>query len=246
MPETRNIAELYRDKNQSYFSHVRWDIISLIQTGDHKILDVGCGAGRTLRELKALGKASEIVGIEINQKAAADSSDHLDGLFIGDVETIDLPYPDKYFDYILFGDVLEHLINPGVVLHKYRNLLSDDGYIIATVPNIKHYSVLLGLILFDEFKYTDGGLLDRSHLRFFTKKEIIRMFRDEQLEVADLFAIQKQSSVEQALHSSKITSRVLDSVLRPAYRLSRLPQNSFFAFQYVIKAKKRIKLKIDT
>jgi 2-polyprenyl-3-methyl-5-hydroxy-6-metoxy-1,4-benzoquinol methylase len=104
-----------------------------------------------LRGLKALGKASEIVGIEINQKAVADSSDHLDGLFIGDVETIDLPYPDKYFDYILFGDVLEHLINPGVVLHKYKNLLSDDGYIIATIPNIKHYRVLLGLILFDEF-----------------------------------------------------------------------------------------------
>ena len=183
MPEARNIAELYRDKNQTYFSNIRWDIISLIPTGDYKILDVGSGAGCTLRELKARGKASETVGIEINQKAAADSLDHLDGLIIGDVETMDLPYSDKYFDYILFADVLEHFINPSRVLHKCKNLLSDDGYIIAALPNIKHYSVLLGLILFDEFKYTDrGGLLDSSHLRFFTKKEIIRMFRDEQLE----------------------------------------------------------------
>jgi 2-polyprenyl-3-methyl-5-hydroxy-6-metoxy-1,4-benzoquinol methylase len=232
MPEARNITELYEDKNQTYFSHIRWEILRLIPTGDHKVLDVGSGAGRTLRKLKALGKASQIVGIEINQNATADSSDHLDRLFIGDVETIDLPYPEKYFDYILLADVLEHLINPSDVLRKCRNLLSDAGYIIASIPNIKHYSVLLALILFDEFKYTDrGGLLDTSHLRFFTKKGIIRMFRDEQLEVADLVAIHWQTPVERALHASKITSRLLDS-------------NTFFASQYLIKAKKRNKLKI--
>jgi 2-polyprenyl-3-methyl-5-hydroxy-6-metoxy-1,4-benzoquinol methylase len=233
MSEARNIAELYKYKNQTYFSYIRWEIISLIPTGDHKILEVGSGAGCSLRKLKALGKASEIVGIELNKKATADSSDHLDGLFIGNVETMDLPYSDKYFDYILFADVLEHLINPSDVLRKCKNLLSDDGYIIATVPNIKHYSVLLGLILFDEFKYTDrGGLLDTSHLRFFTKKGIKRMFRDEQLEVTELVAIQWQTRVERAFHVSKITSRLLDN-------------NSFFAAQYLIKAKKGDKLKID-
>jgi 2-polyprenyl-3-methyl-5-hydroxy-6-metoxy-1,4-benzoquinol methylase len=232
MPEARNIGELYRDKNQKYFSRINRGIISQIETGDHKILEVGSSAGCTLRALKALGKASEIVGIEINEKATADSSGHLDELFIGDVETIDLPYSDKYFDYILFADVLEHLINPNRVLHKCKNLLSDDGYIIATIPNIKHYSVLSGLILFDEFKYTDEGLLDSSHLRFFTKKEIIRMFRNEQLEIADLVVIQGQTCLERALRSSRITRRLLDN-------------NSFFAWQYLIKAKKRYKLKID-
>jgi 2-polyprenyl-3-methyl-5-hydroxy-6-metoxy-1,4-benzoquinol methylase len=230
MPQARKIAELYKDKNQTYFSVIRWEIISLIPTGDNKILEVGSGAGCTLRRLKALGKASEIVGIEINQKAAADSSDHLDGLFIGDVETMDLPYSDKYFDYILFADVLEHVVNPSDVLNKCKNWLSDDGFIIAIIPNIKHYSVLLGLVLFDEFKYTNYGLLDRSHLRFFTRKEIKRMFRDEQLEVAGLVAIQWQSRVERALHSSKIMSRLLGN-------------NSFFARQYLIKAKKEISSK---
>jgi 2-polyprenyl-3-methyl-5-hydroxy-6-metoxy-1,4-benzoquinol methylase len=230
MPEARKIAELYRDKNQIYSSFIRWEIISLIPTGDHKILDVGSGAGCTLRKLKALGKASEIVGIEINQKAAADSSDHLDALFIGDVETMDLPYSDKYFDYILLADVLEHLINPSDVLHKCKNLLSDDGYVIATIPNIKHYSVLLGLILFDEFRYTDHGVLDKSHLRFFTKKEIKRMFRDEQLEVVDLVALGLQKYGDQTLRSSKITSRLYSN-------------NSFFAYQYLIKAKKDISSK---
>ncbi len=235
MPETRNIAELYTDKNQNYFSNIKWEIIRLIPAGDHKILDVGSGAGCTLRKLKALRKASEIVGIEINRIAAADSSQYLDGLFIGDVETMDLPYSDKYFDYILFADVLEHLINPSDVLHKCKNLLSDDGYIIAIIPNIKHYSVLLGLILSDEFNYTKDGLLDISHLRFFTKKGIIRMFRDEQLEVADLIAIWQwfgMTRVERALHSSKITSRLVDN-------------NSFFAYEYLVKAKKRNKLKIN-
>lgn len=232
MQEARKIAELYEHKNQRYSSRIRWEIISLIPKGDHKVLDIGSGAGCTLRKLKALGKASEIVGIDINQKAAKDSSDHLDRLFIGDVETIDLPYPEKYFDYILLADVLEHLINPRKVLRKSRNLLSDDGYIIATIPNIKHYSILLGLVLFDEFKYTDNGVLDKSHLRFFTKKEIINMFRHEQLEVADLVCIQSPPTrVEKALRASKIVRRLLDN-------------NTFLAWQYLIKAKKEVNLKL--
>jgi len=174
----------------------------------------------------SIQQKNEIVGIEINQNATADSSDHLDRLFIGDIETIDLPYPEKHFDYILLADVLEHLIKPSDVLRKCWDLLSDDGSIIASIPNVKHYSTLLGLILFDEFKYTDrGGLLDSSHLRFFTKKGIIRIFRDEKFEVADLVAIQWQTRVERALRVSKITSRLLNN-------------NTFFACQYLVTAKK--------
>src|SRR5665647_1112893 len=186
MSKTDLKAGLHTNIDKAYFSNTRWEIIKLIPSGNHKILDVGCGAGGTLRKLKELGKANEIVGIEINEGVARNSSDALDELHIGDVETMDLPYPEKYFDYILFADVLEHLINPWRVLDIYRNLLKDDGYLIAILPNVRRYDVLMRLILFNEFRYSDEGILDRSHLRFFTKKETIKMFQDAQFEVVDL------------------------------------------------------------
>ena len=145
-------AEFYRNKDDAYWSWIRWDLIQLIPTGDHKILEIGCGAGHTLKKLKELGKAKEIVGIEINEQLTQDLSDNLDGLYVGDVEIMDLPNTEKYLDYILFGDVLEHLINPRRVLQRCRSLMSDDGFVIASIPNIKHHSILLRLILFDEFQ----------------------------------------------------------------------------------------------
>jgi 2-polyprenyl-3-methyl-5-hydroxy-6-metoxy-1,4-benzoquinol methylase len=233
-------AELYRNKDEAYSSYISWNMIQLIPAGNHKILEVGCGAGHTLKKLKELGKANEIVGIEINEQVTQNLSDTLDRFYIGDVETIDLPYTENYFDYILFGDVLEHLINPRRVLHSYKSLLRDDGHIIASIPNIKHHSVLLRLIFFDEFHYTDAGILDSSHLRFFTKKEIVKMFHDEKFEVVDLIPVEgiKPGKKYRDELFTFLNSRVFSylSSLQPLtmFFLDR----SFYAAQYIIKAKK--------
>jgi len=234
-------AELYRDKDEGYSSNIRWEIIQLIPAGNHKILEVGCGAGHTLKKLKELSKANETVGIEINEQVTQGLSDTLDRLYVGDVETIDLPHTENCFDYIIFGDVLEHLIDPRRVLHNYKSLVRDDGYIIASIPNIKHYSVLLRLIFFDEFQYSDAGILDRSHLRFFTKKEILKMFTDEKFEVVDLIPLDGSKPGEKKYKDTLFT--FLNSKLFPL--LSRLQiltlyfvDSSFYASQYIIKAKK--------
>jgi 2-polyprenyl-3-methyl-5-hydroxy-6-metoxy-1,4-benzoquinol methylase len=218
-------AELYRDKDEVYFSDVRWDIIQFVPNGSHKILDVGCGAGNTLIKLKELGKANEVVGIEIDEKAIQGVPDTLDKLHVGDAETIDLPYTDKYFDYILFADALEHFINPWRALHKYKSLLKDGGYIIASVPNIKNYYILKRLIFHDEFRYSDWGTLDRSHLRFFTKKEIIKLLKDENLEVTNLIYLPVRTKA--AKKAGKVT-----------FSSGLLNKSSFFAKQYLIKARK--------
>ncbi len=235
-------AELYRNKDEGYSSNIRWDMIQMISAGNHKILDVGCGAGHTLKKLKELGKANETVGIEINEQVTQDLSDTLDRLYVGDVETIDLPPTEKYFDYILFGDVLEHLIDPRRVLHIYKSLLRDDGYIIASIPNIKHYNVLLRLIFFDEFQYTDAGLLDSSHLRFFTKKEILKMFTDEKFDVVDLISVdgskpgKKFKDTLFTFLNSKLFSFLSQRLqILTMYFLD----SSFYASQYIIKAKKK-------
>jgi 2-polyprenyl-3-methyl-5-hydroxy-6-metoxy-1,4-benzoquinol methylase len=233
-------AELYWNKDEGYSSNIRWDIIQLIPAGNHKILEVGCGAGHTLKKLKELGKAKETVGIEINEQVTRELSHTLDRLYVGDVETVDLPPTENCFDYILFGDVLEHLIDPRGVLHSYKSLLRYDGYIIASIPNIKHYSVLLRLIFFDEFQYTDAGILDRSHLRFFTKKEILKMFTDEKFEVVDLIPVDGSKPGKRykdtlfTFLNSKLFAHLSSLQILTMYFLD----SSFYAAQYIIKAKK--------
>lgn len=241
MSKTDLKAELYRNKDEGYSSIIRWDIIPLIPTGDHKILEVGCGAGYTLKKLKELGKANEIVGIEINEQVTQDLSDTLDRFYIGDVETIDLPQNEKYFDFILFGDVLEHLINPRRVLRSYRSLLRDGGHVIASIPNIKYHSVLLPLIFLDEFQYTDFGILDSSHLRFFTKKEIVKIFNEEKFEVVDVVPIYDENRLGKKYRNTLFTflnSRLFSYLSRLQILIMYFMDNSFYAGQYIIKAKK--------
>lgn len=235
-------TDLYGKKFEAYSTSIRWEIIQLIPTGDHKILDVGCGAGQTLKKLKELGKANEIVGIEIDEQVTRDLSGTLDRLYVGDVETMDLPYTEKYFDYILFGDVLEHLINPRRVLHSYRKLIKDDGFIIASIPNIKYYSVVLRLLFYDEFQYTDAGILDSSHLRFFTKKEIINMFKEENFEVDDLIPVYVEGTPPKRYKSRLFTylsNRLFLCLSRSHILAMYFLDSSFYAYQYIIKAKKK-------
>jgi 2-polyprenyl-3-methyl-5-hydroxy-6-metoxy-1,4-benzoquinol methylase len=232
-------AELYRNKDGAYSSNIRWDMIQLIPAGDHRILEVGCGAGCTLMKLKELGKANEIVGIEIDEQVTQELAGTLDRLYVGDVETIDLPYTEKYFDYILFGDVLEHLINPRRVLHSYKSLLRDDGYIIASIPNIKNHKILVKLIFFDEFQYTDAGILDRSHLRFFTKKEMVKMFDDEKLKVVDLIPLYDEQLGKKHKIFTYLNSKLFWHLSsKQQILIMYFLDSSFHAVQYIIKAKK--------
>ncbi len=166
---------LYIDKSDDYFSNVRWDIISLIPDGPNRILEVGCGNGDTLLQLREIGKAKEIFGVELNEICCHTKSELFDGLFLGDIEESDIPFQDKKFDFIIFADVLEHLISPGQILQKFKILLNENGRIIASIPNIKHYSILFNLIFLDKFEYVPAGILDQSHLRFFKNGKYVEV-----------------------------------------------------------------------
>ncbi len=219
--------ELYQDKGDSYFSDTRWDIISLIPDGNHRILEVGCGTGNTLIKLRELKKAREIIGIELNYDVVQDNCNQLDAILVGDVEEIEPTFEESYFDYIIFADVLEHLVNPAAILERYSLYLKDTGHIIASIPNIKNYRILLDLVLYDKFEYVDAGILDRSHLRFFTRKEVYRLFDQVGLGVVSV--------------QSKFGGGHLGNIDRRLnYSLGRyLPGKSFLSVQYLITARKR-------
>jgi O-antigen biosynthesis protein len=164
-----------------YFSHPRPELTQLIPMVATKILDVGCGAGAIGLELLN-HQECEIYGIELNSFVANLARNHYQEVHIGDVETIKLPYPESFFDTILFGNILEHLKDPWEILKTYAKFLKPKGSIICSIPNIVHTEVLIPLLKSD-WHYVDEGILDRTHLRFFTPNSVHSLFPEDLFEV---------------------------------------------------------------
>jgi SAM-dependent methyltransferase len=209
------------ERDSHYYSHARDDLIRFIPPGTTKILEVGCGAGMTGKALREKG-FEKIVGIEINEEVARGGRAFYDQIVIGDVEKMHLPFEKEYFDCILYGDVLEHLVNPWEVLKDHQTILKKGGAIICSIPNVRNYRILKNLIFRGRWEYTDDGILDRSHLRFFTLDSIQGMLKEAGYEIEGLT---KRSS---GAHWVKWTHRLLGSHLI-----------EFLVRQYIIVARKR-------
>lgn len=211
----------YSEKASGYFGRVRKEILDLIPHGTQRLLDVGCGQG----ELGAAAKSSIgvpfVIGIELFQPAAEIARTKLDEVVIGDIENLDLRFPPESFDCIVCADILEHTRDPWHVLTNLGKLLRQDGVIVASLPNLRHLATILKIV-FDRFEYQEEGLLDKTHLRFFTLHTIRTMFRDSG------FVIDKVNSVR----SRKWKVRLLN-----ALSLGLLKE--FTVFQYVLVARRR-------
>jgi methionine biosynthesis protein MetW len=154
--------------------HVK--IISMIGKG-WRVLDVGCGVGNLGRYLKE-NFDCYVIGIEIDEDAAKIARKFYDEVIVGDVEellTRELKYPDNYFDAIIMADVLEHLKRPDTLLIKLKRYLKPEGIAVASIPNIGRLEIRLKL-LFGKFEYEETGILDKTHLRFFTLKTAKELF----------------------------------------------------------------------
>lgn len=178
---------IYKGKGKVYFGTCRKELIALIPQGNYRILDVGCGNGSTGEILKKSGKTREIVGIEIDASAAQKASQKLDKVISGDVEQIELPFKKGYFNYIICGDLIEHLIDPWNTLKKLSKYLSPNGFLIASIPNVRHWSVLKPLLFKNEWNYVEAGILDKGHLRFFTYNSILDLFTNSGFRVCKIF-----------------------------------------------------------
>lgn len=126
-----------------------------------------------------------IYGVEIEEEFAKAASKYTEMMYIGDIEKYDWLnfYKGFKFDHIIFSDVLEHLYNPEQALKEATNLLKENGTILVSIPNVAHSSIILSL-LHDKFEYRETGLLDKTHLRFFTKHSIEEMFEKLSLSIA--------------------------------------------------------------
>ncbi|GAC44154.1 bifunctional glycosyltransferase family 2 protein/class I SAM-dependent methyltransferase [Paenibacillus popilliae] len=165
--------------NPSYSSYIRTDILSFIDRPKDmpfRILEVGCGCGASLLKLKNEYPLVELYGIELNESAACMAA-LIANVESGNIETIELTYPEQFFDYIILGDVLEHLYDPWKVLTDISRCLKEEGNVLASIPNVMHFSLIRNL-LNGYWTYRDSGLLDRTHVRFFTFYEICKLFKE--------------------------------------------------------------------
>lgn len=145
-------------------AHVK---IKALVEKDKKVLDVGCATGKLASELKTNGNI--VYGIEIDPEQAEIARSICEKVFVGNIEDTQLDLREKFFDVIVFADVLEHLKKPEEVLMKMKRFLKDDGFMVISLPNIAHISIRKNLLL-GSFNYSELGILDRTHLRFFTLK----------------------------------------------------------------------------
>lgn len=179
------------NQSDDYFQGQRSEVAHLVPQSCDRILDVGCGFGGLGRELKSRGFSS-ISGIELNPEAAPNLLGVYEKYWIGDVEAFCLPQDAEYFDCIIFADVLEHLKDPWVTLSRYVKWLKPGGVIVASIPNVRNIALMYNLIIRGRWQYQDSGLLDRTHLRFFTRTEIVKMFENAGLRI-DLISENKES-----------------------------------------------------
>jgi O-antigen biosynthesis protein len=140
------------------------------------VLEVGCATGY-MSDVLVRRKGCRVAGIELDPTAAAEASAYCERVIVGDVETLDLKdhLEGERFNAVLFADVLEHLREPAAVLRRVQPFLAEGGAVVASIPNIAHISVRLAL-LSGEFRYRNLGLLDETHLRFFTRASIVDLF----------------------------------------------------------------------
>jgi O-antigen biosynthesis protein len=160
-----------------YYNHDRPSIVAMISPGPNIILDLGCGAGAVGRKLREVGKAAEIVGVELFESAAQEAARHYTEVHSGDIEEMSLPY-SKRFDYVVCGDILEHLKDPYSVVKRIHGWLKDDGRFICSLPNVRYWRVLTDLVFRGAWDYSDAGIMDRTHLRFFTRRSCFKMLGD--------------------------------------------------------------------
>lgn len=212
-----------------YYTYERRNLTELMKadtTADIKILEVGCGMGATLGYLQSRYPNAEVYGIELIEDVAVLARKYLPNIICGNIEQMELPYHTEYFDYIIFADVLEHLHDPEKILKKVKNYVKPNGFILASIPNVMHYSVMLDLLK-GNFTYRDSGILDRTHLHFFTYNEIMRMFARCGCKVEEI------SGSTQDTAMTEDTKELYEKLLMlPGIA----PEYNFHTYQYLVRA----------
>jgi 2-polyprenyl-3-methyl-5-hydroxy-6-metoxy-1,4-benzoquinol methylase len=177
----------YEAKPRDYFCEPRLEMLPLVPANCRRLLDVGCGAGGFGEGLKQ-SRRVEVWGVEPMPSQAAIAATKLDHVVTGQFDE-ETELPEKAFDCIVFNDVLEHMVAPELALRYAKALLSPGGCVVASIPNVRHLPVIWDLVVHAQWEYRDCGILDKTHLRFFTRSSAVKLFESEQYAIEHIEGI---------------------------------------------------------
>jgi 2-polyprenyl-3-methyl-5-hydroxy-6-metoxy-1,4-benzoquinol methylase len=175
------LNKYYESKVSEYFQEERHEMLKYIPKDSQIVLDVGCSSG-TFGQILKSSRNIEVWGVELDRDAALEASKKLDRV-INDAFSPDLNLPRKGFDCIIFNDVLEHLPDPWAALTYSKELLKDGGIVVSSIPNVRYFNNAWEFLVEKNWEYADWGILDKTHLRFFTQKSILSLFKSLGYEV---------------------------------------------------------------
>ena len=186
----RSFENYYTEKDATYYSNVRLDLLKFLPSNSkQKVLEVGAGGGHTLRYIKENNLASYACGVELFEfKDSNQNHASIDQFVIANIEKKDLKLSQNAFDVIILADVLEHLEDPWDVLKYLEQFLTDGGYFLVSLPNIREINALQKIVFKGSFAYTDHGVLDKTHLRFFCKKNMMELLTSPNRQIEEYSA----------------------------------------------------------
>jgi SAM-dependent methyltransferase len=201
-----------------YFQQLRKPLLSLAHGRPRRVLEIGCAAGQSLAYFKARG-AEYVAGVELSSEVAAlaRARPGVDDVVVGNIEQLTLDFAPESFDLLVAGHVLEHTADPWAVLRKLRPYLRPGGQLIGAVPNVRHTSVLLPLLLRGAWQYQESGIMDWTHLRFFTRGTIVQLLRSTGF---DIEHIQPEMGGPRSSTANRLTAGVFQDLLGYAYNFS--------------------------
>ncbi|WP_396175825.1 class I SAM-dependent methyltransferase [Flavobacterium sp.] len=199
----------YENKPEGYYNNFRKEMLRYLPKDAKKVLDVGCGNGCFAEVIKNQNSA-EVWGIELMEQEANLAKQVLDKVFIGPCENFIDSLPDNYFDVIYFNDVLEHLVDPYTVLKKMKSKLAADGVVISSIPNVRYHNSFIKVLVNKDWKYEPFGVMDFTHMRFFTEKSINRMYEEAGYTVKVSEGINKSKSLKPYLYNIPFLFTQLD------------------------------------
>ena len=234
----RKVA-LWKPK-QSY-RRERGEVIDRIPAGANRILDIGCGTGAMGRGIRTRWGEVTLVGIEKDPSRAFEARAFYDRVIEADALTWKPDFAPESFDAIILADVVEHVENPATLLRRYVPFLSSNGVMVLSVPNIRYHEVLAGLAQ-GRFDYQEQGILDRSHLRFFTRKTLVELLESAGLQVETIAANVSSEYGRMAEELAGQSNSRIDIDLGPIVLKKQSPDEirDLFVMQFLVTARRKV------
>ena len=184
-------SQIDNGPGRGYYTNLRHEMAPFLPERYWRVLEIGCGEG-VFTQL--LSPEAEVWGVEMDATSAAVAKAHMHRVLVGPYDAVQAEIPMHSFDLVVCNDVIEHLDDPWVFLRSVRKRMMPGGHIIASIPNMRHWEVLWQLLVRKDWRYVREGILDRTHLRFFTEKSIRRLFEEAG------FVVERQAGINGAFH----------------------------------------------